>query len=146
MGQGGRLTEQSVNLDDLSQFQLMANLANRQGGQLNYADYPPGFEQFRHTVSRTGVGNIQRQGNTYNINEIYDFNPKTQSVPNRLQGIGRAIANRDPLSALGYASTFVGKDLQTDIKIPVSLEQRQQEGEKLPYNIENTVISGQSYS
>lgn len=142
-GNNSNLTENQIDPADLPQFQRMAAIASQQGGNLNYADYPANEDntQFRQTVGRTGVGGIQRQGNTYVINDHYDFNSKTASPLDRAKAIASSIATGDPLAALSHASTFVGSEFDTNVRVPVPLEQQA----KPAYSPENTVIGGQQY-
>jgi hypothetical protein len=142
-GNNSNLTESQIDTADLPQFQRMAQIATQQGGNLNYADYPANLDnaQFRQTVGRTGDGGIQRQGNTYIINDRYDFNSKVASPMDRAKAITSSIATGDPLAALSHASTFVGNEYNTNVRVPVPLEQQA----KPAYNPENTVIGGQQY-
>lgn len=143
-GNNSNLTEASVDPADIPQFQRMAAIATAQGGNLNYADYPANQDntQFRQTVGRTGVGGIQRQGDTYVINDHYDFNSKTASPLDRAKAIASSITNGDPLAALSHASTFVGNEYDTNVRVPVPLDQL---GKAPAYSPENTVIGGQQY-
>lgn len=146
-GGGKGIDESTINTQDVPQFQRMAEVGVQNDGQLLYNNYPENQDnsQFRQTIGRTGKGGITRERNTYNVQDLYDFNSKNSSVGNRIGKIGQAIASGDHLAALSHASTFGGQEFQTDMRVPVSLEQQQKEGQKVPYSINATTIGGNQY-
>jgi hypothetical protein len=123
------LTENNLSPDEIKQFQNMAGVGYANKGQLNYSDYQPGNDQFKHTVGRTGVGGIQRQGNNWIINDKYDFNDYHPGE-NKLAIAAQSLAKGKPLDALGTVSNIVGTPYNTNVRVPMTPEQIQQYGGK----------------
>lgn len=142
-GDNSNLTESNVSPNDVAQFQRMAETGYGNRGQLNYADYQPGNEQFKHTVGRTGVGGIQKQGNTWVINDRYDFNDYHPGE-NKLAIAAQSLAQGKPLDALGTVSNMFGTPYDTNIRVPMTPEQVQRYGgnQQDPSSIK---LGGQDY-
>lgn len=144
-GDTSNLTERDISLEELDQFQGVAQTAARRKGQLQHGDYFSTHSEARNTIGRTGVGDIYRDGNTWVINDTYDFNSQVLHPFDRIKKVAKSIKQLDPLATLAHASTFVGKPYETRMRIPLTPEQIEASGRKLPYDSKNTVLGGQAY-
>lgn len=144
-GDNSDLTERGIDINDLSQFQHIGEIASKNKGQMLYDMYPQGEVEARQTIGRTAPGQITRDGNTWVIKDDYNFNGANTSLWDKAKYIAKSFLQGDPLAALSRASTLIGSEYKTDIRVPMSPEQIARNGGQMAYNPDNTIVGGQQY-
>lgn len=145
-GDNSDLTERGIDLNDLNEFQKLGQIASQNKGQMLYNMYPNNeLIQARQTIGRTAPGQITRDGNTWVIKDDYNFNGANTSLWDKAKYMAKSFLQGDPLAALSRASTLVGSEYKTDIRVPLSPEQITANGGKMAYSPDNTVVGSSSY-
>lgn len=144
-GDNTTLTERGIDPNDISQFQNVAQIAANNNGQMSYDKYPNGSYQVQHTIGRTAPGQIRRDGNTWIIQDDYNFNGADTSLWDKAKFMAKSFLEGKPLQALSRASTLIGDEYKTDIRVPLTPEQIVANGSKMAYDANNTVVGGQQY-
>lgn len=145
MGDNTTFTERGIDPDNINQFQNVAGIAANNNGQMLYDMYPQGSYNVQHTIGRTAPGQIRRDGNTWIIQDNYNFNNADTSLWNKAKFMAKSFLEDNPLQVLSRASTMVGSEYKTDIRLPLTPEQIIASGGKMAYDPNNTVIGGEQY-